>query len=149
MSETFTYDFPMAGNTSTALIFNSAGQVLLGLRGEDSDAYPNWWSFPGGYLNVGTERMIDVVSRETKEETNLDIANDKWKLFYSDDKPGSDPRYTQVVNLCYHTTVSQEVTGKLRAGDDLAAVKWVSIEEAMNTKLAFTHNEIIEEYYNM
>lgn len=52
------------------MIKNSQNQVLLGLRlsahGEGT------WCFPGGHLEFG-ETMAEAATRETKEETDLDI----------------------------------------------------------------------------
>jgi len=142
------YDFPMAGNTATMILYNpERKEVLLGLRSEDSDAFPNRWSLPGGYLNVGTERMTRVASRETKEEVNLDIDEWRWNIFYLDDEIGTDPRYTQVINICYDAIVSEahEYDNPV-AGDDLRDVEWYSIENALKVDLPFNHNTILREF---
>lgn len=120
----YTYRFPMAGVTATMVLFNhSTNEVLLGLRG-DGDAFPNTWSLPGGYLNVGTEQMVHVARRETLEETGLDIDEVRWTHFYIDDYPGTDHRYLQVINLCYMADVTDEEYKAAKAADDLAEVKW-------------------------
>lgn len=144
----FGYGFPMAGVATTMVIFNhNTNKVLLGLRGKDSDAFPNCWSLPGGYLNVGTERVRDVPVRETKEETNLDIPANEWVNFYLDDKPGDDPRYVQVINHCYCVFLdTNEDYGKVVAGDDLQEIKWVDIKEAMKTDLPFAHNKVLSKF---
>lgn len=141
----YEYDFPMAGVTATMIIFNhTTNKVLLGLRGADSDAFPDRWSLPGGYLNVGTERVIDVAVRETKEETDLDINKAIWNSFYLDDEPGNDPRYVQVVNHCFYALLdADDEYGTVVAGDDLAEIKWVDIDEAMKIDLPFAHNKIL------
>jgi len=143
----YEYKFPMAGVTATMVLFHGkTGEVLLGLRGKNSDAFPDQWSLPGGYLNVGTERLINVARRETLEETGLDIIEDRWEFFYNDDAPGIDPRYLQVINLCYWVSVTEEEYNSAKAADDLAAIQWVKIKEARKYDLAFAHNEIVEEF---
>ncbi len=143
---TFTYEFEMAANTSTAILtyFHANRQyVLLGRRSDDSDAYPGAWSFPGGYLNAGTERIINCVRRETKEECDIDIDESRWKIFYIDDRPGADPRYKQVVNSCFYVTLTIDERNIGKAGDDLQEIKWVTVDEAKEMNLAFDHNTIL------
>ena len=143
------YDFPMAGNTVTMVLYNvEENEVLLGLRKKDSDAFPDCWSIPGGYLNVGTETLLQAASRETKEEIGLDIDTEYWVLFFVDDKIGADPRYVQVINVCYTMTVNDTEYNTVVASDDLQEVKWVELNEAMNIDLPFNHNEILEEFYS-
>lgn len=144
---TYNYKFPMAGNTATVVVFNyETNEVLLGKRRDDSDAYPGRWCLPGGYLNVGTERLATVARRETKEEAGIDIREEQWNLFYVDDKPGTDPRYLQVINLCYTAGVTDDQYNAVEAGDDLAEVKWTKLPDALNINLAFAHNEILKEF---
>ena len=144
---TYTYEFPMAGVTATMVIYSpKTSEVLLGLRRKDSDVFPNCWCLPGGYLNAGTERLINVARRETREDTGVDIIEDRWEFFYNDDEPGSDSRYVQVINLCYFVHVTDEEYGTERAGDDLIEVKWVHLEEAHTYELAFAHNMILREF---
>jgi len=144
---TYTYEHEMAGNTATMVLFSEwTDEVLLGLREKNSDAFPNTWSLPGGYLMVGTERLINAARRETLEETGLDIEESRWTLFYNDDVPCTDPRYDQVINLCYVADVTGEEYKAAKADDDLDEVKWVKLEEALEYDLAFAHNTILEEF---
>lgn len=144
---TFEYEFEMAANTATMVVINrKTGQILLGKRKDDSEAFPGWWCLPGGYLNAGTERLITTASRELNEEGNIDVPEEHWHLFYLDDKPGSDPRYKQVVNSCFYTFISDEEAAKAEAGDDLQEIKWVNKWEARQMELAFAHNDIVREF---
>ncbi len=71
------------------VIIRKDNKILLGKRigSHGSDT----WSFPGGKLDFG-EKIIDCASRETKEETNLEIKNlfitknITEDLFQADDK---------------------------------------------------------------
>jgi len=141
------YDFPMAGNTATMVLYHpQRDEVLLGLRKKDSDAFPDHWSLPGGYLNVGTETVPQAATRETKEETSLNIHENRWGMFFVDDKIGSDPRYVQVINLCYWADVTDEEYNSVVASDDLQEVKWVKVDDALEIDLPFNHNEILREF---
>ena len=146
----YEYNHPMAGVTATMVIFNPhTYEVLLGKRKENSDAFPGAWCLPGGYLNVGTEQLVNVARRETREETGLDITEDRWYFFYNDDKPGSDPRYLQVINLCYWAAVTQIEYESVKAADDLTDLKWVKFEDALTWDLAFAHNEILRVFVSL
>jgi ADP-ribose pyrophosphatase YjhB (NUDIX family) len=154
---TYEYKFPMAGVTATMVLYRRTRswktlwcsvniEVLLGKRGDNSDAYPGVWSLPGGYLNAGTEVMVEVASRETEEETTLVINKDRWNFFYNDDASGTDPRYVQVINLCYSVPVTNAEYKNAKADDDLSEVIWVPLKKALNYELAFAHNLILSEF---
>lgn len=140
----FEYPFEMAANTATMVVVNrKSGQILLGKRQDSSEAYPGYWCLPGGYLNAGEERLITTARRELVEECNIDVIEDHWHIFYVDDKPGSDPRYKQVVNLCFYTFINDVEAKKAKAGDDIQELKWVNLWEAKQMNLAFAHDDIV------
>lgn len=140
----FEYPFEMAANTATMVVVKkSTGQILLGKRKDSSEAFPGAWCLPGGYLNVGEERLIVTASRELNEECNINLGEDRWDLFYCDDKPGSDPRYKQVVNSCFYAFICDEEAKNAKAGDDIQEVKWVNVWEARKMELAFAHNDVV------
>ncbi len=145
----FVYEFEMAGVTATTLLtyypgINGKLHIVLGKRKETSDAFPGEWCLPGGYLNTGTERMVDVARRETKEEVGVEIINERWHFFFLDDKPGNDCRYAQVINFCYSAMLTEDEFNALEAGDDITEIKLVCIDEV--PKLAFAHNMIVDEF---
>lgn len=143
----FEYPFEMAANTATMIVVNKkTGQVLLGKRKDSSEAFPGAWCLPGGYLNAGEERLITTARRELVEECSIDIAEERWNLFYCDDKPGSDPRYKQVINTCFYAFISDEEAKNAEAGDDLNEIKWVDLWEARQIELAFAHNDVVWEF---
>tara|TARA_R110000824_G_scaffold3106_6_gene14264 strand:- start:2436 stop:3683 length:1248 start_codon:yes stop_codon:yes gene_type:complete len=59
-------------NVSKVIIFNKKNEILL-LRRADKEKK---WDLPGGHVQEG-ENFTDGASRETKEETNLDISSIK------------------------------------------------------------------------
>ena len=66
--------FPLLQDGAAAIIVNDKGQILLQARA-DNDR----WGLPGGCQEVG-ETFEEVVIREVKEETNLDITEDNLEL---------------------------------------------------------------------
>lgn len=144
------YDYPMAATTTTMVLYDkSTNKILLGKRdsNKSSDAYPGYWCLPGGFLNVGQERTINTARRETLEEVGLDIDESRWHLFYIDDRPGADPRYAQVINVCYYACVTSSEVNKIQADDDIEAVNWVHMDDALKLKLTFDHNRILEQFF--
>ena len=68
------HEFILLQDGAAAAIVNERGEILLQKRA-DRDA----WGLPGGCQEVG-ERFEDVVIREIKEETNLDVNEDDLEL---------------------------------------------------------------------
>lgn len=144
------YDYPMAATTTTMVLYDSGtNKVLLGKRdsNKSADAFPGHWCLPGGFLNVGQERTVNTARRETLEEVGLDIYENRWRLFYVDDRPGADPRYSQVINVCYYAYTYPNEVEKIQADDDIEDVSWIDLREAMEMKLAFDHNKILEQFF--
>jgi len=147
MAKKYIYEFPMAAVTATMSIVDpKTKQILLAKRSDNSDAFPSMWSLPGGFLDVGTETVRQCASREIMEECNLVVDPNDWTILGIDDKPGYDPRYTQVVNICYGLSVRDVLNdiNNMAPNDDVQELKWVSFEDAKNMELAFNHNAIIE-----
>ena len=61
--------------TVGALIFNSAGEVLM-IR---TDKWSNLWGIPGGKIKWG-EPSENALRREIREETNLDVKHIQFEL---------------------------------------------------------------------
>jgi ADP-ribose pyrophosphatase YjhB (NUDIX family) len=144
------YPFPMAANTATMVLYNPQNQkILLGKRSINADAFPGKWSLPGGFLDAGQERMLNVARRETLEEVSIDIPENRWSIFYVDDRPGADPRYAQIINLCYYAYVEIHEANAVKAADDLDDVEWFDIDEVLTMKLAFDHLTIVKKFAKM
>lgn len=155
-SHTYEYKRPACAATMAILSRGDASMgylteynlmILLGKRDDDksSDAYPGCWCLPGGFLDVADERTIDTAQRETLEECSIDIEINRWELFYIDDRPGADPRFDQVINVCYYAFVTNDEYDSVKGADDISEVKWVSVSDALKMKLAFDHNVILRE----
>ncbi len=145
----FTYEFEMPGVTATMVAayypgINGKLHILIGKRRDDSDVFPGMWCLPGGYLNTGIERLVDVARREGLEEFGVEIPNERWNFFFLDDKPGSDTRYAQVINFCYNTMLTEDEYTALTPGDDIVELKLVCIDDV--PELAFAHNMIVDEF---
>lgn len=145
--------YPTCSVTATTLILYKE-EVLLVRR--KAGPFLHFWCLPGGFANRG-EEIAAVAVREVKEETNLDIEQADCKIvgMYLPD----DPRANVSPNhWMYDVAMSVDITEriqymiasdrfpKITAGDDAADAMWVPLEEARNTRLAFHHNRILDDF---
>ena len=142
----FSYDFPMSPVAITMVLFYRRNDeeisVCLGKRG--GETFTGMWSLPGGYMEAGEESSRETASRETMEEMGIEVPSHHWAIIGSQDTPGADPRYKQVINICYAVEVNEQQMLSARAADDLAEIDWVNIEDAHGMELAFRHNEVLD-----
>lgn len=68
------HKFVLLQDGAAAAIVNENGEILL-----QSRADRDMWGLPGGCQEVG-ERFEDVIIREVKEETNLDVKEEDLEL---------------------------------------------------------------------
>ena len=68
------HKFVLLQDGAAAAIVNEKGEILLQSRADRDE-----WGFPGGCQELG-ERFEDVVIREVKEETNLDVLEEDLEL---------------------------------------------------------------------
>lgn len=99
---------------------------------------PFGWAIPGGFLDYG-ETLEHCAVREAKEETGLDIFDFQQMFTYSD--PRRDPRFHTVT-----TVFVAKAKGKLKAGDDAQNAKVVPLDKIKDIKLAFDHEDVLEDY---
>ena len=62
----------MRKNGAIAVILNKENETLIMLRPSNAQWAPNKWGFPGGKIEPG-EEPLETATRETKEETQLDV----------------------------------------------------------------------------
>ena len=99
---------------------------------------PFGFALPGGFVDYG-ESLEDAVTREVKEETNLDAIEVKQFHTYSD--PQRDPRFHTI-----GTVFLAKVKGKPKAGDDAKGLRIVKLNELLKLDFAFDHKKIIDDY---
>ena len=102
-----------------AVIKDDQGRLLLIKRGHPPGA--GLWSIPGGRVEPG-ETDTEALRREMREETGLVV--DPGGLLGTVRRPGQDGDVLDIRD--YAATVTG---GTLRAGDDAAEARWVTISE--------------------
>lgn len=134
----YCYKYPHPAVTTDCVIFGYDIQeglsVLLVRRGEQSDAYPNCWAFPGGFMHMD-EDADSGAKRELVEETSLSAEHIEQFGCFTD--VNRDPR-ERVITIAYLAIVGKcEVAG----GDDAKEARWFSISDV--PALAFDHDHIL------
>jgi len=99
---------------------------------------PFGWALPGGFVDYG-ESLEEAVTREAKEETNLDLIN--LKQFHTYSEPTRDPRFHTI-----GTVFIAQGKGSPKAGDDAGALKVIKLSEIKDLDFAFDHKQIIQDY---
>ena len=106
-----------------AVIKDEAGRLLLILRGHEPGK--GLWSIPGGRIEPG-ETDQQAVIREVREETGLTVTC--GRLLGAVELPGYDGAVIDVRD--YLAMLPPAAPALARAGDDAAAVRWVSEADA-------------------
>ncbi|HUC02125.1 MAG TPA: NUDIX hydrolase [Candidatus Paceibacterota bacterium] len=105
------------------LIHNAEHKVLILKRAKVNDVLPEYWDIPGGTLEDGENPVAGAI-RETKEETDLDIAGLQLFFEYS---TIDDVKDTQFVTLVFAAKYSGgEVTLHPEEHEEYA---WIAPDE--------------------
>ncbi|MGC9166421.1 MAG: NUDIX domain-containing protein [Thermoplasmata archaeon] len=110
-------------------------KVLLIKR--KNEPFKGYYALPGGFVEYN-ETTENAITREMKEETNLDVKIKGLFGVYSD--PRRDPR-EHVISIVYELDVENM---NFKAGDDAEDVLLADIENL--PKLAFDHSKILDDF---
>ena len=120
-------------------------RVLLIERG--LEPHKGTLALPGGFVhvdpgNVGGESVDDAAARELAEETGLTASQVWLQQVGAFGAPDRDPR-GRVITVAYFALVRPELAPHVRAGSDAAAARFVDVDEALSSSLAFDHGAIL------
>jgi 8-oxo-dGTP pyrophosphatase MutT (NUDIX family) len=105
------------------------GEILL-LHRQDHRPEGNTWGLPAGKINKG-ESAADAITREIKEETNLDIP--AAQINYLGKVYVRYPTYDSIFHVFETTVTCQQ--GVLINPDEHKDYKWISPERALGLEL--------------
>lgn len=112
------------------------GRLLVVERGEGVLA--GMWAVPGGRVEYG-ERMEHAAVREVLEETGIEIR--LGPVIWTGDAigPGDPPEW----HFTLVDFVGFPTGGRLQAGDDARAARWVTLQEALALPLVPTMRSLL------
>lgn len=142
---------------------DSEKQILLIQRSEKSEAFPNKWALPGGFVDSeakkgeiwieGKESKVDAAKRELLEETGLNLHSKSHTDFHFKgiyDSIDRDPRNTSRAWTESHVFMIgiDELEGRYVTGmDDAQNALWFTVSQILKMKndLGFDHFKILED----
>lgn len=136
----YAYKYERPAVTVDIVLFSTKGQmpnVLLIQR--KNDPFKGRWAIPGGFIEMD-ETLKQSATRELKEETGVNISEEKLKQLYTFGDPNRDPRH-RTITVVYLAIVDPDDV-KLRAASDASDTKWFPCDDL--PQLAFDHQKILD-----
>jgi len=103
---------------AVGVLFNAAGQVLIGQR-VVKDSYFQKWEFPGGKLEAN-ETPQQALIREFAEEIGIQISQSENLMLLEHDYPDRQVRL--------HVQIIKHYTGQIQAMEG-QALTWIDLDE--------------------
>ncbi len=113
--------------TIGAFIFNPSGELLL-LK---SHKWPGMYVVPGGHVELG-ERIEDAVTRETKEETGLDVYDINFINFQ---EFIYDPSFWKPRHFIFFDYACKTDSLEVQLNEEAEEYVWVRLDEAVDLPL--------------
>lgn len=144
---TLKHKFVLLQDGASAIIVNDKKQILLQQRADNDK-----WGLPGGCQELG-ERFEDVVIREVKEETNLDVKKEDLKLISIVSGMGRKRQYPNGDIVINNSVVYliEKYSGELKWDDESKIMKFFDIdnlptnqhdEDLVNAYIQYLNNKI-------
>lgn len=122
-------------------IQNSKGEFLIQKRTPNKKFFPNMWSQTGGGVDTG-ETSLQAALRECKEELGIDINPNNMELILSFKRKYD---FVDVWLVKQDIDISELVLQE----DEVADVKWATIDEIKDLMNSGKLAKSIEVYFNM
>jgi 8-oxo-dGTP diphosphatase len=130
-----------------AVLTLEAGKLRVLVIERGLEPHKGKLALPGGFVhvgagNVGGESIDDAAARELEEETGLAASRVWLQQVGAFGAPDRDPR-GRVITVAYFALVRPELVPYVRAGSDAAAARFVDVDAALSSSLAFDHDAIL------
>jgi bifunctional NMN adenylyltransferase/nudix hydrolase len=130
------YRFPTAFQTVDIAVVNDKGELLLARKPEEKK-----WRFIGGFSDPSSTSLEEDAKREVQEEAGVEVGN----ITYLGSTLINDWRYRgEIDKIKTALFVAKYVFGKPEGADDVAEVKWVSINNLTKNDIVETHHILID-----
>ena len=130
------YRFPTAFQTVDIAVVNDKGELLLARKPEEKKG-----RFIGGFSDPASVSLEEDAKREVQEEAGVEVGN----ITYLGSTLINDWRYRgEIDKIKTALFVAKYVFGKPEGADDVAEVKWVSINNLTKTDIVETHHVLID-----
>ena len=143
-------DYPKPSVTVTSVVINGIGEPTIGREDQvllvrrKRWPFAGYWCLPGGFTNPH-EPIENCSCRELNEETGLVLYPNQvhqLKVYIPE-----DPRESVPGHWAYDVGVyARGIFGPVKGDDDAAEAAWFPLSMARRTRLAFHHNQILEDY---
>jgi 8-oxo-dGTP diphosphatase len=133
----YAYRYPHPAVAATVVLKDRRRGAYL-LIERRNDPFSGRYAFPGGFLNVGCERIEQTAARELEEETGVRVDAKGLLLIDVRSDPARDPR-DHVFDIGYYAEVDAADAAPL---DETSAVRWASADEIETLALAFDHADL-------
>lgn len=130
------YRFPTAFQTVDIAVVNDKGELLLARKPDEKK-----WRFIGGFSDPASVSLEEDAKREVQEEAGVEVGN----ITYLGSTLINDWRYRgEIDKIKTALFVAKYVFGKPEGADDVAEVKWVSINNLTKNDIVETHHVLID-----
>jgi bifunctional NMN adenylyltransferase/nudix hydrolase len=130
------YRFPTAFQTVDIAVVNDKGELLLARKPEEKK-----WRLIGGFSDPNSISLEEDAKREVQEESGVEVGN----ITYLGSTLINDWRYRgEIDKIKTALFVAKYVFGKPEGADDVAEVKWVSINNLNKADIVDGHHVLID-----
>lgn len=130
------YRFPTAFQTVDIAVVNDKGELLLARKPDEKK-----WRFIGGFSDPSSTSLEEDAKREVQEEAGVEVGN----ITYLGSTLINDWRYRgEIDKIKTALFVAKYVFGKPEGADDVAEVKWVSINNLTKNDIVEPHHVLID-----
>ncbi len=132
----------MKTENTNCIVLQKEGKILLVKRGNRT--FHGWWCLPGGHEEEG-ESHHQAAQREANEEIGSVKVEKKPFLVFLHDWPAD--RHTQEPHQHKCHAFKAKAAGELRAGDDAAELKWVTLAKAAKMQITGYTRKVLDHLY--